>query len=198
MRVAAADLDKRSSYFLLTSVVVPRPIAWIGTRGATGDNLAPFSFFMGVSAQPPRVAVSIARGRRGALKDTLVNLQQTGVCTLSLVDSAHLSAMHQSSAGFAPDIDEFESTGLTKGQGHDVDAPYVADAPSILECRLVSAQDLGDVHLCLLEVLCFHVADRAWDAEGGVARVAELDPIGRLGGTYAALGPELRLPPAKA
>jgi flavin reductase (DIM6/NTAB) family NADH-FMN oxidoreductase RutF len=196
MRIAAADLDKRSSYFLLSSVVVPRPIAWIGTRGAGSDNLAPFSFFMGVSARPPRVAVSIARGRRGVLKDTLVNLLETQVCTISLVDSAHLAAMHHSSAGFAPDTDEFTAVDVPKGQGHEVDAPYVADAPSILECRLVSAQDLGDVHLCVLEVVQFHVADRAWDAAAGMAQVAELDPVGRLGGTYATLGPEQRLPPA--
>ena len=54
------ELDGRTRYQLLTSLVVPRPIGWLGTRSAAGrDNLAPFSYFAALSASPMLVGVSI-------------------------------------------------------------------------------------------------------------------------------------------
>lgn len=39
-----SDLSPAEAYGLLTSLVVPRPIAWVGTRSTGGvDNLAPHS-----------------------------------------------------------------------------------------------------------------------------------------------------------
>jgi flavin reductase (DIM6/NTAB) family NADH-FMN oxidoreductase RutF len=39
------QLDRNAFYKLLTSVVVPRPIAWVSTTSAAGtDNLAPATF----------------------------------------------------------------------------------------------------------------------------------------------------------
>ena len=53
--LAAAD-----RYKLMVSTIVPRPIAWVVTRSAAGVvNAAPYSFFNGVSADPPLVSVSI-------------------------------------------------------------------------------------------------------------------------------------------
>ena len=66
MEVLASALRGRELYRLLTSIIVPRPIAWVGTRSVQGvDNLAPFSFFMGVSSKPPAVAISVARDHDG-------------------------------------------------------------------------------------------------------------------------------------
>ena len=46
-----AALGGRERYQLLTSLVVPRPIAWVSTRSAEGRrNLAPFSYFSAVAA----------------------------------------------------------------------------------------------------------------------------------------------------
>ena len=36
-----------------SAIVSPRPIGWISTRAATGDNLAPYSFFNAVHSRPP-------------------------------------------------------------------------------------------------------------------------------------------------
>lgn len=50
------ELGGRSFYKILTSVVLPRPIAWVSTRSAEGvDNLAPHSFFT-VSCVDPAMA----------------------------------------------------------------------------------------------------------------------------------------------
>ena len=49
----AADMSARQKYRLMTSVIVPRPIAWVSTRSADGvPTLAPFSYFNAVSSDP--------------------------------------------------------------------------------------------------------------------------------------------------
>lgn len=50
------DLGPRDFYKFLTSVVIPRPIAWVSTLSADGiPNLAPHSFFTVASTDPPIV-----------------------------------------------------------------------------------------------------------------------------------------------
>ena len=68
-------LPKRDVYRILTSLVIPRPIAWISTVDAAGRvNLAPFSSFMGVFG-PPMLVVTLARRKDGSLMDVEVSIQ---------------------------------------------------------------------------------------------------------------------------
>ena len=137
-RLDASRLGKAGNYFLMTSIVVPRPIGWLGTRSAEGiDNLAPFSYFMGVSSEPALVALSVARGRGGALKDSARNLLDNGQGTLSVVSAELLEAMHQSSAPYGPEVSEFEVSGLTAVAADTVQACFVGEARVAMECRLL-------------------------------------------------------------
>ena len=190
MDIPAESLSPRQHYALMTSIVVPRPIAWIGTRGPSGDNLAPFSYFMGVSSDPPLVAVSIVRKRGGALKDTLRNLMDMQCCTLSLVSVAQMTQMHGSAKPLDYGQDEFEEMDIEK---REVDGmPAVLASRSVMSCGLERAEDLGSTHLVLLRVRSYSLDPQAYDAERGQMRSSELDPLARLAGTYAGLGPELK------
>src|SRR5690606_24720218 len=79
--------DWRSVYRLLTSLVLPRPIAWVSTRSADGAlNLAPFSFFNVVCANPPTVVFCpMLGGRSGKPKDTLTNLRAVPEFVIQIV-----------------------------------------------------------------------------------------------------------------
>ena len=58
MRIDPAGLSPGRRYYLMTSAIIPRPIAWAGTRNADGgDNLAPFSFFNAFAGTPPIVGI---------------------------------------------------------------------------------------------------------------------------------------------
>lgn len=188
-----ATLDKATIYAWMTQVIAPRPIAWIGTTDGTaadradptGDNLAPFSYFMGVASEPPLLAVSIARGRGGTLKHTARNVFATGCFSVSIPSVAELDAMH-ATGGEWPGS-EFEAVGVARAAGVAIAAPHPADAVVTLECVLHQTLDLGSTHLVIGRVVAIVAAESAMDG----ARLAPgaLAPIARLGGdAYAELG----------
>lgn len=194
----SSDLSGRQRYRLLTSLVVPRPIAWVGTRSRKGrPNLAPFSYFNGLSASPLLVGVSIGRKRRDPAdgpvgKDTLENIRETGAFSVSIVTERHLEAMVRTSGAWERGVDEFEEAGIVAAECETVAAPCVADAPAVLECRLSQLVELGGAPNTLVigEVLGVRLGrDLDVEEETLHADVASLRPVGRLGlDEYALLG----------
>jgi flavin reductase (DIM6/NTAB) family NADH-FMN oxidoreductase RutF len=185
MQIDPATLGPLAAYKLGTSVIIPRPIAWTGSRSKDGqDNLAPFSYFMGVSTRPPSVAISVARQSDGTLKDTTKNILETEVFTVSIVPFSHASQMNQCAAPWPPDVSEFEACGLQPVMGQRVAAPRPAEALASMECKLVHSHDLGSTHLLVGEVLLYHLADHIVreDKRGDMVVDAQaLDAVCRLG-----------------
>lgn len=191
-------LTRRDRYQLLTSLVVPRPIAWVSTRSSDGTpNLAPFSYYTAVSATPMLVAVSVGH-RSGVPKDTLRNVREAGAFCVNLVTARHLEAMNETAAEVEPAADEFARAGLRFAEADAVAAPYVADAPAVLECRLFKDVELeGSSNVLLIgEVLRLRLAEEARLLPGthNVDTLA-LQPVARLwGDLYALLGEVVELP----
>lgn len=182
---AAAELDNQERYKLMTGLVVPRPIGWIGTVDERGrPNLAPYSFFQAVATNPPVVLFS-AGINDGQHKDSLHNARTTGRFTVNIVDMATAEAMNQTSAELAHGHSEFDFAGLTPVAGTDVDAPYAKEAKAAMECRVTNIVELGlppVQHAVIFgEVVRFHVDDDVID--GTRVDHARLDAVGRLAGS---------------
>jgi len=192
----------RESYRVLSSLVIPRPIAWIMTLGADGVvNLAPFSSFMGIF-NPPAVAIGVGRRSGGALKDTHRNLRERGEAVVHLPDASLLRAMHASGADAPEGVSEAARLGLATVPSVAVAVPRLAEAPVALECRFRQEIELAPgSSLLLLDVLVAHAADRIWDEEGGCADASRWEPVARLRGgpgpgpNYALLGERFTLDP---
>lgn len=175
------------------AILAPRPIGWIGTRAGDGvRNLAPYSFFGAFGDSPPLVGFSSS-----GWKDSVRNIEATGVFTWNLATQAQAEAMNHSSAPFPPEVDEFERSGLTAVPGHVVDAPFVEGAPAVFECRLTQLVRLTDAAgqalqqwLVLGEVVGVHI-DRRLLVEG-IYDTAAAAPILRAGGpsAYVRVTPE--------
>ncbi len=177
----ADELGWRDAYKLLTGLVVPRPIAWVGTRSPDGvANLAPYSFFTVASADPPTVLFcpQLPDGRED--KDSLANAEAAGEFTVSFVSHALAVRMNETAATVPADVDEFELAGVTPARGIKVAAPYVVEAPAAIECRLADVHRLEAAAVVFGEVVAFHVTDEALD--GTRVDPAVTDVIGRLGG----------------
>jgi flavin reductase (DIM6/NTAB) family NADH-FMN oxidoreductase RutF len=183
------ELDPRTAppevaYKLLIGCVVPRPIAWVSTVGADGvNNLAPFSFFMGVCQEPPTIAFS-SSPRAGDRKDTVRNALHTGDFVVNVVDDPLAEHMNLSSGDYPPEVDEFAVTGLTAVPGVKVKAPRVAEAPINLECRIAQVIPVGrgPNNLVIGEIVHFHLRDDIYDARTGRVDMHRLRPVGRLAG----------------
>lgn len=179
-----AELEGLDRYKLLTGLIIPRPIGWVGTVDADGRrNLAPFSYFNTVAATPPTVIFSTGLPE-GRMKDSLANVMATGEFTLSIVDEQLVDAMHRTSADFPAEVDEFDEVGLTAIDGLAVAAPMVAEAKANLECRVTQIVDLGDpvtASVVFGEVLRIHVASGVLD--GTRIDHHELAAVGRIAGT---------------
>ncbi|WP_370326398.1 flavin reductase family protein [Euzebya sp.] len=172
-----ADLSERETYFLMTSLVVPRPIAWVGTTSAAGvDNVAPHSYFNMISSDPP-----IVHFTSSGEKDTLVNVRATGVFTISVVSRPLLEAMNATAADVPPEVSEFDHVDVTAARAETVDAPYVAESPATFECRLRTILSMGTGHMVFGDVTRVRVDDRVW--VDGRVDIAALDPVGRLSGS---------------
>lgn len=178
------SLSPRILYRLLTSSIVPRPIAWVSTVSGNGTmNTAPFSFFTGVSVVPPILMFAVER-RHGKKKDTLVNIEETGEFVVNVVTEYNARQMNLSSQDFEIDVDEFEMSDLTPVPGTLVRVPRIAQSPVHLECKLERIIEIGSSPHALVfgEVVCFHVSDDVMNGER--VDFSEFVPVGRLGGPF--------------
>ena len=184
-----AQLTPVDRYRLLINAIVPRPIAWITTMEADGAiNLAPFSFFNGVTASPPVLSVSIAH--RVPEKDTLRLLRATGEAVVHLVPEEQLLAMHASGAEYPPGISEAAALQLGSRPAQRIRGAVLTAAEIAFECRLLQIVPVGEpaTQLCWLEVVQVHVAD-AVARPDGLPDPHRLRAVARLGGeSYLSTG----------
>jgi flavin reductase (DIM6/NTAB) family NADH-FMN oxidoreductase RutF len=164
------------------AIVAPRPIGWIGSKGSDGSiNLAPYSFFNAVADRPKLVMFS-SMGHKHSQR----NAGETGVFTCNFVSRNLVEKMNVSSAAVPYGVDEFALAGLTAKQAELIDAPYVAEAFAVLECKvteIVSPKTLSGVAseniLVFGEVVGIHIDEE-------IIRDGRLDmsiarPVARMG-----------------
>ena len=177
-----AQLTPVDRYRLLINAIVPRPIAWITTMEADGAiNLAPFSFFNGVTANPPVLSVSIAH--RSPEKDTLRLLRATGEAVVHLVPEEQLLAMHGSGAEYPSGTSEATALQLASRPAQRIRGAVLNAAEVAFECRLLQLVPVGEpaTHLCLMEVVQAHISD-AVARPDGLPDPHRLRAVARLGG----------------
>ncbi|APG48089.1 flavin reductase family protein [Phaeobacter porticola] len=166
------------------AIVTPRPIGWISSRGADGgNNLAPYSFFNAVAYEPPQVmfASTSAKADRDGTKDSVANIEETGVFCVNVVSYALRDAMNASSAPLPKDINEFEHAGLEMADCETISCGRVAAAPAALECKLTQIVTLpGAANKVVFgEVVGVHLDDSCLN--DGSFDVTRFQPLARLG-----------------
>ena len=188
---SAADTDPRDNYGLLTGLVVPRPIAWVSTKGADGSlNLAPFSYFAAAASHPPSLMVSVGQ-RGGGPKDTLRNLQETREMVVHLVDQELVDEMNLSSGDWAYGESEIEKAGLSTIESMSVVAPRIAEAKVAMECRVVELVPVAETRytVAIAHVLQFHMEESLLIPGTKKPDPAKFQPVSRLGGSnYGMIG----------
>ena len=185
------DLDSlppKEVYFLLTSLVIPRPIAWVSSVDSHGvPNLAPFSYFNIVSTQPPVIHFT-AVGE----KNSWTNAVATGEFVVNIVSEELLEAMNYTAADFPAHESEFAWAGIKAVPATRLSVPRVGAALASLECTVRKVMSIGNGNMVFGDVIYAHVSEAVW--EQGRVQPHLLRPVGRLAGTtYAPLGNIIKL-----
>ena len=179
-------LPPRDAYQWMVTTILPRPIAWVSTISAAGQtNLAPFSFFQGVCANPPTLMFVPVNNRQGGKKDTVRNIEAVPEFVVNLVSRALAEEMNATSALLPYGESEFEKFGVASAQSDHVRPLRVAAAPVAFECRLDRIVRLGEgplaANVIFGRILAAHIRDDVLGADGKPDS-RKLDLVGRLGG----------------
>ena len=172
-------------YKLLTSLVMPRPIAWVLTQSADGRrNAAPFSFFNLLSTDPPLVAIAFSPTSDRNGKDTLANIRSTGELVVNMVSEELAEAMNVTAIDAPRGVDETQLAGLETVASVAVQPPRIARSPAALECILDREIDTGHgTTIVLARVLQAHVARSVFEDRSRLhVDSARLALIGRMTG----------------
>ncbi len=200
----SANMVGTAAYHLLTSIVAPRPIAWISTISSQGKtNLAPYSFFNAVAGFPPTIMFSVSSRRREPHeKDTLRNVREVDEFVCHIVDESMAQAMVKSAADYAAEVSEFEVLHLDTVASIDVRPLRLADTPVAMECKVTQIIPVeGATNTMVIgRVIRFHVRSDLYRTSLGLVDTTAMKPIMRLGGSieYTKIGEllTLRIPEA--
>ena len=176
------------------AIVAPRPIGWISSMNARGEiNLAPYSFFNGISGNPPMVMFS-SEGR----KDSLAFVEETREFVCNLATWNLREQMIATSGPYPRGVDEMKEAGLEAAPSTLVRPPRVKAAPCALECRWLQTVQLHDIdgvqidrHVVFGQVVGVHIDERF--IRDGLLDTAAMRPIARAGyHDYFVATPETR------
>jgi flavin reductase (DIM6/NTAB) family NADH-FMN oxidoreductase RutF len=165
-----------------TAIVGPRPIGWITSISLKGEiNLAPYSFFAGVSSDPPMVMFA-SEGR----KDTINFVEETGefVCNLAIWDLRE--EVKETSRTFPRGVNEMAATSLQAAPSMLVKPPRIKASPCALECKWLNTVRLNDIDgnpaprfIAFGQVVGIHIDERF--IKDGLLDTAAMKPILRAG-----------------
>ena len=186
MHLDFTSLAPRDAYQWMVTTILPRPIAWVSTISADGKtNLAPFSFFQGICANPPTLMFVPVNNRQGGKKDTVRNIEAVPEFVVNLVSHALAEEMNATSALLPYGESEFEKFGVASAPSDHVRPPRVAAAPVAFECRLDRIVHFGEgplaANVIFGRILAAHISDDVLGADGKPDS-RKLDLVGRLGG----------------
>jgi flavin reductase (DIM6/NTAB) family NADH-FMN oxidoreductase RutF len=192
------NLSKKDMYKMLTSTVVPRPIAFVTTKSRDGIvNAAPFSFFNAMSSVPPIMAVGVGRIDRTTPKNTAANILDTKEFVINLVSEAIAPQMNECAVDMPAEMDELAEVGLTAEPSEKVAPPRIAESPVAYECRLHTPVDVGDSSWIMLgAIVGLRIHDAFIDADKLYVLAEKMNVVGRMHGRgwYARLTDRFEMP----
>lgn len=190
-----ANQSANKNYFLMTQTLVPRPIAWVLSENHIGTfNLAPFSYFNGISSDPTLIMLSVGKKDAETLKDTRCNIEEQLNFVVHIPSIAHLNDVSTSSATLPRDQSELD---LMDHQLCDFDGfnlPRIATCKVAYACIKHEIIEMGNLPQSLIigEVIKLYIADDIVsidDKNRVTVDCKKLDPLSRLGANeYAGIG----------
>ena len=186
MHFDAKNITPTTAYKLLSSTILPRPIAFVTSLNAEGQaNAAPFSFFNAMGYAPPVVVLGFTPNADGTQKDTPNNILETREFVVNLVDEPLAVQMNICAATLPADVDEIALAELDTIPSFEIRPPRLKTAPVSFECKYFNDMPLsGGGRIIVGEVIHFHLRDEVVSSlEPLRIDLEKLAPISRLSGS---------------
>jgi flavin reductase (DIM6/NTAB) family NADH-FMN oxidoreductase RutF len=194
MIVNYSDKELTQRYQLMAQTIIPRPIAWVVTQNNGVVNVAPFSYFMGLSSDPATMIISIGHKSDGTQKDTLKNIRETKKCTICMVDEPLLEKMHLSSKELDSSQSEADEFDIALKDMKNTFPPMVDGVASAFFCEFYQEIELkGSKTIPLIvEIKEQYINDKILTDTDRIT--LDYEPVARVGKSYALLGKKITPP----
>ncbi len=121
------------------TLLFPTPVLMVGTYDQAGKpNLMNAAWGGVCCSQPPAVSVSL----RSATYSHACIIERKAF-TVGIACESRMAEADYVGIVSGRDVDKFAITGLTPVRSEMVDAPYAAEFPVVLECRLLHIVEIG-------------------------------------------------------
>ena len=170
--------DSKEIYKLMAGNIIPRPVAWIVTENGGVVNVAPFSYFTGVSSKPPLLMVSIGRKKPtiDEPKDTYKNIKESKKASVCLVPVEMYEVMDKTGEVLPANVSEAEKFGIELERIDEDFPPIVKGCKRAFLCELYGTFENEE-----MATVPFFLKIDKMIMEG------EFEPVARVGKGYASL-----------
>ncbi len=183
MQLTLSELSPGKRYHVLSSLVVPRPIAWVTSLNEDGSvNAAPFSYFNLMGDDPPLAVLGIGRRPDGSAKDSFRNIRRSREYVINLVTEDNAELMNLCATDFPSGVSEVTALGLKTEPSVFVKPPRLAASPAQMEAREVQTVLIGHTQITIGELLAVHIRDEFIDPSNLHVHTEKMHMIGRLQG----------------
>ena len=174
-------------YKLMIGSITPRPIALVSTRSLDKvNNLAPYSFFTGVSVNPPAIGFSPLVNGDGRIRDSRLNIEARGEFSVNVVSNEIVERMNLAAEEVPPTVDEFNISTLSPIECEKIDVARVQESRISMECKLIDIVVIGKGPMSgafiIGEIVCFHISEDLF--EDFRIDPDRLSTVGRMGGNF--------------
>ncbi len=172
------EIESKERYKLMAGNIIPRPVAWIVTQNNGIINVAPFSYFTGVSSKPPLLMVSIGRKKPtiDEPKDTFKNIKETEKASVCLVPIEMYETMDKTGVVLPSNISEAEKFGIELERIDENFPPIVKGCRRAFLCELYGTFENEE-----MATIPFFLKIEKMIIDG------DFEPVARVGKGYARL-----------
>ena len=120
-------------------ILFPAPVLMVGSYDSFGKPNVMNAALGGIcSSQPPCVIISLRKSRYSYARIIARQGCTVGIASEKIIETADYVGIVS-----GRDVDKFSDSGLTHVKSELVDAPYAAEFPVVLECRLFQIHEIG-------------------------------------------------------
>jgi flavin reductase (DIM6/NTAB) family NADH-FMN oxidoreductase RutF len=152
--------------------VLPTPVWMVGTYDEQGKPNVMTAAWGGICcSKPPCIGISLRKATY-----TYGNIMGRKAFTVSVPSETHAKEADYFGIVSGKNVDKFAAVGLTPVKSDLVDAPYVKEAPLILECKVIGTNEIG-LHIQFIGEIMDVKADETVFEDTGLPDIEKVKPI---------------------